>query len=162
MGYPFNPLNFSSRRELIDFLAKDPLDCESEHENQSIHSMAERDSSIVSNLPNYVAQDMVSGPPLSPRQSISTPSSSILEDDHTASEISNPTRMFLTPLIDEFFSKEIETDEKQEIIQVPHIPENFYPNDDKTQTNTIPSGSPEVSPNPWKRITRAAARLRKK
>ena len=73
---------------------------------------------------------MVSGPPLSPRQSISTPSSSILEDDHTASEISNPTRMFLTPLIDEFFSEEIETDEKQEIIQVPLIPENFYPNDD--------------------------------
>ena len=162
VGYPFNPLNFSSRRELIDFLARDRLDIGSEHENQSINFMAEGDSSIVSNLPGYVPEDVASGPHQLTRQSISTQSSSILEDDCIASEISNPTRMFQTPLVDEFFPEESETDDKQEEVQAPPAPESVPTNDDVTQTNTIPSGSPGVPPNPWRRITRAAAKLRKK
>ena len=162
VGYPFNPLNFSSRRELIDFLARDRLDIGSEHENQSINFMAEGDSSIVSNLPGYVPEDIASGPHQLPRQSISTQSSAILEDDCIASEISSPTRMFQTPLVDEFFPEESETDDKQEEIQAPLAPESVPTNDDVTQTNTNPSGSPGVPPNPWRRITRAAAKLRKK
>ena len=163
VGYPFNPLSFSSRKELIEFLAKDRLDSVSEQDNQSIHSLDDGDSSQVSILPKHIADSIVPGPQLTLQESILNPSPSISQTTNSVPSVSNPEKnMFMTPLLDEFYP-ESKSNENEEHAQVPPVNSDVHPDDDTTaSSNTRQPGSSGVSPNPWRRITRAAAKLRKK
>ena len=148
---------------MIEFLAKDRLDSVSEQDNQSIHSLDDGDSSQVSILPKHIADSIVPGPQLTLQESILNPSPSISQTTNSVPSVSNPEKnMFMTPLLDEFYP-ESKSNENEEHAQVPPVNSDVHPDDDTTaSSNTRQSGSSGVSPNPWRRITRAAAKLRKK
>ena len=155
IGYPFNPLNFSSRKQLLDFLAANRLTDDLQPEDQEQNSMDQ--NSQVSILPLISDVNNVPGSVDDPPVSLSDSTPNLVRSIPSLP----PASVFQTQLLDEFYpATETEFDyipdhvapraaPKMHIDSIsPDTPENLV----STETNMQPSGSL----NPWRRLTRAA------
>ena len=160
LGTPFNPLNFKSRRELIDFLATNQLtgDHEDSPDNQSILSDNSQDSvhpaiSTAYDLPvNNMPQ-----PPFPPSSSASS-ASSVLRPQHGLHNFP-PAPDYIS---DEFHPEINENVPTSNNPTVPANPSLNITSDPIGNQSVDPTPNPivsSVSSNPWKRLTRAAAKL---
>ena len=160
LGTPFNPLNFKSRRELIDFLSTNQLtgDHEDSPDNQSILSDNSQDSvhpaiSTAYDLPvNNMPQ-----PPFPPSSSASS-ASSVLRPQHGLHNFP-PAPDYIS---DEFHPEINENVSTSNNPTVPANPSLNITSDPIGNQSVDPTPNPivsSVSSNPWKRLTRAAAKL---
>ena len=160
LGTPFNPLNFKSRRELIDFLSTNQLtgDHEDSPDNQSILSDNSQDSvhpaiSTAYDLPvNNMPQ-----PPFPPSSSASS-ASSILRPQQGLHNLP-PAPDYIS---DEFHPEINENVSTSNNPTVPANPSLNITSDPIGNQSVDPTPNPivsTVSSNPWKRLTRAAAKL---
>ena len=163
LGTPFNPLNFKSRQELIDFLSTNQLtgDHEDPPENQSILSDNSQENTHPEMSTAYeLPVNNMPTPPFPPLSSASS-ASSILRPRNSFHDLPSAP----DPILDEFHP---ETNENVSAVIDPTFPLNPSLNptsdpDGDRSIDPIPNPIvPSVSSNPWKRITRAAAKLAKR
>ena len=168
LGKPFNPLNFKSRRDLIDFLSENQLIDDQDHQDPNDNRSILSDSSQVSVYPPISdAFDLpvvtVSQPPFPPSSSLSSLSSN--SSPFHSPSIAHPITSNLSPLLDEFHPETNSVNPNSDVSSTPadlnptpildpieHQPINPISN---PITSSVPS-------NPWKRLTRAAAKFAKK
>ena len=158
VGYPFNPLNFSTRRQLLDFLAANRLTDDLQPDDLESHSS--HSDSQVSILPLTLMTDNVPGsvsdppiddvigsvgdpPEVSASFSDSTP-------DLNRSLPSNSPSAYKVPVLDEFYPIS-----ETEFTIEPIAPESPPPimENPASAVSDKPAQGP---PNPWRRFTRAA------
>ena len=166
VGSPFNPLNFSTRKQLLDFLSNNQLNDEilsiASEPTKLIHSEY---NSQVSLRPNYATNTGLPDPPdasisraPSPAPAPSTHSDSIFERFSVNSVIHSPVS-----IQDEFSPTLLELQDAH-----PPISSHRSPIDAPSpHPHSDPSSHPNsvrhpTSSNPWKRFTRAASRILKK
>ena len=160
LGTPFNPLNFKSRQELIDFLSTNQLtgDHEDPLENQSILSDNSQESVHPETSTAYELPVNNMPPPPFPPSSSASSASSVLRPHNSFHDLPSAP----DPILDEFHP---EINENVSTSIDPTIPLNpspnptYDPNRDRSVNPVSNPIVPSVSSNPWKRITRAAAKL---
>ena len=160
LGTPFNPLNFKSRRELIDFLSANQLtgDHEDPLENQSIFSDSSQESLHPETSTTYeLPVNNMPPPPFPPSSSASSASSVLRPHNSFHDPPSAPD-----PILDEFppeINENVSTSINPTVPLNPSSHPTSDPNGDRS-VDPIPDPIiPSVSSNPWKCITRAAAKL---
>ena len=158
VGYPFNPLNFSTRRQLLDFLAANRLTDDLQPDDLESHSR--HSDSQVSILPLTPITDNVPGsigdPPIEDViGSIGDPLevSASLSDSTPDLNRSLPSfspSAYKVPVLDEFYPVS-----ETEFTIEPIAPESSPPimENPASAVSDKPAQGP---PNPWRRFTRAA------